>query len=97
MFVEDEKAGTNMRIMRETVPFRPLHFVIIMWWCASVYGNRGVSYCRLPDCKDITVDPEKTRDVFVTSCRLNRVFVMGDAHNVRVHSLNQRGSNLCGK
>ena len=56
---------------------------------------RVMEQCYLP-CVNITVDATNVRDVFVTSCRINRVYVRGDATTVRVHSLDKKHKH-CGK
>ena len=48
--------------------------------------NRTVVSCTVP-CTNITVNSSRVRDVFVTSCSINQVFVHGDASRVQVHAL----------
>nr|XP_034318499.1 uncharacterized protein LOC117686821 isoform X1 [Crassostrea gigas] len=51
--------------------------------------NRIVKTCYSP-CINITVHASEVRDVFVTSCRLNSVFVIGNMSSVRIHPLDQK-------
>lgn len=70
--------------------------------CPVVFGavlprstNRIVKTCYSP-CINITVHASEVRDVFVTSCRLNSVFVIGNMSSVRIHPLDQKNGQ-CGK
>lgn len=66
----------------------------ICYLCTVNGDNRTVVSCTVP-CPNITVNSSQVRDVFVTSCFLNQVFVHGDASRVQVHAL--MDGALCGK
>lgn len=72
--------------------------VFLMCLCniiSFVAGDkREVVHCTVP-CTHITVNSKKVRDVFVTSCVLNRVFVNGDASQVQIFALKDK--KVCGK
>eukprot|EP00105_Crassostrea_gigas_P040904 XP_019925052.1 PREDICTED: mucin-2-like isoform X9 [Crassostrea gigas] len=73
---------------------RPVKMMFLMSivLCPVVFGavlprstNRIVKTCI-----NITVHASEVRDVFVTSCRLNSVFVIGNMSSVRIHPLDQK-------
>lgn len=83
---------------------RPVKMMFLMSivLCPVVFGavlprstNRIVKTCYSP-CINITVHASEVRDVFVTSCRLNSVFVIGNMSSVRIHPLDQKNGQ-CGK
>lgn len=81
---------------------RPVKMMFLMSivLCPVVFGavlprstNRIVKTCYSP-CINITVHASEVRDVFVTSCRLNSVFVIGNMSSVRIHPLDQKTDNV---
>lgn len=88
----------------EKMEERPVKMMFLMYivLCPVVFGavlprstNRIVKTCYSP-CINITVHASEVRDVFVTSCRLNSVFVIGNMSSVRIHPLDQNNGQ-CGK
>lgn len=82
---------------------RPVKMMFLMSivLCPVVFGavlprstNRIVK--TYSPCINITVHASEVRDVFVTSCRLNSVFVIGNMSSVRIHPLDQKNGQ-CGK
>ena len=63
--------------------------------CWGIRGSYASNETMLPSLLYITVDATNVRGVFVTSCRINTVYVRGDATTVRVHSLDQKDKH-CG-
>uniref|UniRef100_A0A8W8MGN4 Uncharacterized protein n=1 Tax=Magallana gigas TaxID=29159 RepID=A0A8W8MGN4_MAGGI len=64
--------------------------VIIMSWLVMVHNapvDRKVLTCYWPDCREVRVNVTEIREVFVTSCRLNRVVVFGDPTVIKIRDL----------
>lgn len=71
--------------------------VIIMSWLVMVQNapvDRNVLTCYWPDCREVRVNVTEIREVFVTSCRLNRVVVFGDPTVIKIRDLH---GHICGK
>lgn len=56
--------------------------------------DRRVLTCYWPDCREVRVNVTEVREVFVTSCGLNRVIVFGDPAMIKIRDLRGR---ICGK
>lgn len=71
--------------------------LIIMACIVSVQNapvDRRVLTCYWPDCREVRVNVTEVREVFVTSCGLNRVIVFGDPAMIKIRDLRGR---ICGK
>lgn len=55
---------------------------------------RQVKMCLFPDCVNITVSSEETREVFVTRCNINKVTIIGDPSAVKIRDQTRA---VCGK
>lgn len=67
------------------------------YYVMARYGTKCT--CRskganLPDCREVRVNVTEIREVFVTSCRLNRVVVFGDPTVIKIRDLH---GHICGK
>jgi hypothetical protein len=73
--------------------------MVIFLWIANVNseGFRNVRRCFYPDCIQITVHSDATREVFVSSCNINKVTIIGNSSNVNITGINDGKTEICGK
>ena len=82
-------SSTHMRNFILTVGF--LSYILIV--SGDTLDNRKVVQC-FSSCSGITVESEKVKSAFVTSCRVNRVSIIGE-NPVRIFAVKEK--ELCGK
>ena len=73
-----------------------LSTLLVLVCIIHVYATplRGVKICKYPECVQISVNAEKAREVFVTECRINKVYVHGDSSTITIRDAHNR---ICGK
>jgi hypothetical protein len=70
------------------------HIFCNLLFNANAAFIRGIQRCYYPECLNKVVNSEMTREVFVTSCKINKVTVIGNPSEVMIRDRNQA---ICGK